>query len=56
MLTLGGVLVDFDSVFHGAVLAGDNQPQFIFGSTFVNTQSISGALVIRVKFSSIAPW
>ena len=49
MLVLSGGFVDSDNLFAGNVIAGDNQPQFIFGPEFVNIQNISSSLVIKVN-------
>ena len=49
MLALGGKLFDADSFFYDAVLAGDNQPQFIDGPTFINTIDIKDAIVLKVN-------
>ena len=61
MLVLGGGLFDPDNLFIGnllgGVIAGDNQPQFIFGPEFVNTQNILNSSVIKVnlmEYSSVS--
>ena len=52
MLVLSGGLFDPDNLFAGnllgGVVAGDNQPQFIFGPEFVNTQNILNSSVNHV--------